>query len=73
MYKETAIRLLGGTTTSAAQLINVSVSAVSQWPDVLPNRIEDRVLAALARKHLPSELLAQVQAAPATPEGAGAA
>ncbi|MBX3634025.1 MAG: hypothetical protein KF683_01280 [Rubrivivax sp.] len=62
MLKSTAIKMLGGTPTSAAAEIGVSPSAVSQWPDVLSRRIEDRVLAALARKHLPRELIDQVTA-----------
>lgn len=57
MLKSDALKLLGGTPTTAAAEIGVSPSAVSQWPDVLPRRIEDRVLAALARKHLPPELI----------------
>lgn len=57
MKKTRAIELLGGTPTAAAEAIGVSHSAVSQWPDELPPRIADRVLAALARKHLPAELI----------------
>lgn len=64
MFKATAIQLLGGSLTKAAEAVGVSVSAVGQWPDELPRRIEDRVLAALARKHLPPELLG---AAPPVP------
>lgn len=63
MLKAHAIQLLGGTVTSAALAVRVSPAAISQWPDVLPARIEDRVLAVLARKHLPPELLG-VEAAP---------
>ena len=57
MNKTKAIFLLGGSLRSAAEAVGVSVSAVGQWPDELPDRIADRVLAALARKHLPPELL----------------
>ena len=57
MIKSHAINLLGGSPTSAARLVGVSVQAVCKWPDPLPRRIEDRVLAALARKHLPARLL----------------
>ena len=59
MLKTEAIRLLGGTNASAAAAIGITASAVSQWPDVLPATIEDRVVAAIARKHLPPELLGQ--------------
>jgi hypothetical protein len=53
MDKSEAIRLLGGTISAAAAAVGVSPSAISQWPDPLPKRIEDRVLAALARKGSP--------------------
>lgn len=56
MLKAKAIELLGGTTASAAKEIGVSYQAVDKWPDELPPRIADRVLAAVARKHLPAEL-----------------
>lgn len=55
MIKTDAIRLLGGSPSSAAREIGISVSAVSQWPDVLPASIADRVIAAIARKKLPPE------------------
>jgi len=57
MEKTKAIELLGGTVTAAAQAIGVSYQAVDKWPDTLPPRIVDRVQAALARKHLPPELI----------------
>ena len=59
MLKSKAIELLGGTTAAAAAAIGVTYQAVDKWPDELPPRIEDRVLAALARKHLPAELRGQ--------------
>lgn len=49
MIKSQAIELLGGTATAAAQAIGVTASAVTQWPEVLPPRIADRVQAALWR------------------------
>jgi hypothetical protein len=58
MLKSHAIFMLGGTPTAVAQAVRVSTSAVAQWPDKLSDRIADRVLAALARKHLPAEMLA---------------
>jgi hypothetical protein len=57
MQKSRALELLGGTTTSAAKAIGISYQAVEKWPDVLPGRIADRVVAAVARQHLPPELL----------------
>jgi DNA-binding transcriptional regulator YdaS (Cro superfamily) len=66
MKKAHALKLLGGSVADAAAAIGVSSSAVSQWPDVLPDRIADRVLAALARKHLPPEVIGtEDSAAPA--------
>jgi hypothetical protein len=56
MLKAKAIELLGGSVTAAAQAIGISYQAVDKWPDELPARIADRVLAALARQKLP-ELL----------------
>jgi hypothetical protein len=53
MLKAKAIELLGGTVASAAKEIGVSYQAVDKWPDELPPRIADRVLAALARKQWP--------------------
>lgn len=50
MHKAQAIELLGGTTAAAAHAIGVTYQAVDKWPEVLPRRIEDRVLAALYRK-----------------------
>lgn len=57
MDKAKAISLLGGTISAAAEAIGVSYQAVDKWPDPLPRRIADRVLAAQARKHLPPELI----------------
>lgn len=56
MLKAKAIELLGGSTASAAKEIGVSYQAIDKWPDELPPRLADRVLAAVARKHLPPEL-----------------
>lgn len=59
MEKQTAIKLLGGSVTKAAQAIGISPQAVSMWPDVLTPMISDRVAAALGRmqsaKRKPSE------------------
>lgn len=71
MTRDQAIALLGGTVTSAAAEIGVSYQAVNQWPDELPKRIEDRVLAALARKHLPKSLIG-TKGAPKLPAKEGA-
>jgi hypothetical protein len=57
MFKTKAIELLGGSIATAAEAVGVSYQAVSQWPHELPERISDRVLAALARKHLPPGLI----------------
>lgn len=57
MQKTKAIELLGGTVVLAADAIGISYQAVDKWPDDLPDRISDRVLAVLARKHLAPELI----------------
>lgn len=49
MEKATAIEQLGGSIAAAAKAIGVSYQAVNQWPDTLPQRIADRVQAALWR------------------------
>lgn len=38
-----------GSVGAVAKAVGVTSQAVSQWPDVLPPRIEDRVVAALTR------------------------
>lgn len=68
MQKSKALKLLGGSTAAAAKAIGVSYQAVEKWPDPLPDRIADRVIAAIARQHLPPELLGE-EAAPEAQEG----
>ena len=70
MLKTKAIELLGGTITAAANAIGISYQAVNKWPDVLPDRIADRVYAVLARKAMP-ELEAEVSAGIDTEPAAG--
>jgi hypothetical protein len=69
MLKTKAIDLLGGI-PAAANAIGITAQAIGQWPDVLPPRIADRVQAALARKHLPPELIG-LEGPSATPVPAG--
>lgn len=47
--KDIAIELLGGTVAEAAHRIGVSKQAIYAWPDKLPPRVGDRVLAACVR------------------------
>jgi hypothetical protein len=49
MDKAEAIKLLGDSCAAAARAVGVSPQAVSAWPDQLPDRIRDRVQAALWR------------------------
>ena len=69
MEKTRAIELLGGSVGSAAKSIGINSQAISQWPDTLPPRLADRVIAALARegKPIPAEL---VKVLPALKESA---
>lgn len=64
MLKAKAIELLGGSVTAAAEAIGISYQAVDKWPPKLPPRIEDRVIAAIARRRLP-ELASSEQQQPA--------
>lgn len=49
MLKQKAIELLGGTLTATADAIGISYQAVVKWPESLPPRIADRVIAACVR------------------------
>lgn len=51
MQKNTAIDLLGGSISDAAEAIGITYQAVDKWPDELPQRIVDRVFAAVVRKN----------------------
>ena len=61
MKKDHAIELLGGSTSDAAAAVGISYQAVTKWPDVLPRRIADRVLAAWVRREMP-DLVAKATA-----------
>lgn len=63
MRKSEAIELLGGSVPAAAEAIGITYQAVDKWPDELPDRITDRVQAALWRK--------SQQPPPAGPQPAG--
>jgi DNA-binding transcriptional regulator YdaS (Cro superfamily) len=49
MTKADAIALAGGRAKALADAVGVTQSAISQWPDVLPARLADRVTAAVHR------------------------
>ena len=49
MNKFKALELLGGSVSTAAAAIGISSQAITQWPEELPQRIVDRVQAALWR------------------------
>lgn len=68
MDKERAITLLGGSIGAAANAIGVSYQAIEKWPDPLPPRIADRVVAAIARQKLPAHELGLDQTAEQAPE-----
>ena len=53
MKKSDAIQILGGSIAAAAEAVGASYQAISKWPEILPRRIEDRVIAAIARRKLP--------------------
>jgi hypothetical protein len=65
MKKTTALTLLGGTESTAARALGCARQSVNQWPDELPRRIADRVIAARVRQewaqglqagHVPAKL-----------------
>lgn len=64
MNKDLALNLLGGA-AAAAQAIGISIQAVNKWPEPLPPRIADRVVAALVRlgKPVPQEFLRRIDVA----------
>lgn len=49
MTKTEAIERLGGTVSAAAKAIGITYQAVNKWPDLLSQRIADRVIAAEVR------------------------
>lgn len=63
MRKSTAFVLLGPAVKDVAEAVGCSGSAVRQWPEHLPRRIADRVLAAWARKNMPEALRIQLEQA----------
>ena len=71
MEKIKAIELLGGTVAKAADAIGINSQAISQWPDTLPPRLADRVIAACVRSGIavPLELTSR-KAKPTAPEAA---
>ena len=63
MTKDEALRLLGGTPSTAARALGIASQAIYSWPPApaeLPRRISDRVLAALARKHIGEDTLVAI-------------
>lgn len=56
MQKTQAIELLGGSVATAAAAIGVTYQAVDKWPAELPDRIVDRVIAALVKSNQPVPL-----------------
>lgn len=58
MQKSSALDFFGGVAKTAAA-IGINPQAVSDWPEVLPPRIADRVIAAAVRlgKEVPQEFL----------------
>ena len=56
--KQAAIDLFGGV-TNTARAVGVGSAAISNWPNILPPRILDRVIAACVREgiEVPSHFL----------------
>jgi hypothetical protein len=52
MTKTEAIVILGGSLSRAAARVGVTIQAVSAWPEVLSDRLTDRVQAVLYRDYV---------------------
>ncbi len=65
MLKTDALELWNGRQTDMAAAVGVTKQAISLWPDELPPRIADRVIAAAVRggKSIPPHFLKREQAA----------
>ena len=50
--KTEAIEMLGGSTREVAAALGVSYQAVDKWPEVLSDKVADRVLAAWTRRNV---------------------
>ena len=63
MKKQVALEYFGGSVCQLAEALNVSPQAVYDWPDILPRRLVDRVIAACVRtgRDVPQELVAPIQ------------
>lgn len=59
MHKSKAIEILGGTIPAAAEAMGISYQAVDKWPEILPDRIADRVMGVVAKTRYP-ELAAEL-------------
>lgn len=64
MDKKTAIDLLGGNVGKAADSLGITYQAVMKWPDPLPPKIADRVLAHMARTKLSAKVLDRLTSQP---------
>lgn len=65
MRKEAALNLFNGSVADAARALGVSYQAIDKWPDPLPRRIMDRVVAACVYSGIaiPADLLTEVRQA----------
>lgn len=52
IHKSEAIAVLGGSVSAVAEAMHVTYQAVDKWPEVLSNKVSDRVLAAWTRKNV---------------------
>lgn len=68
MHKSKAIEILGGSVSVAAEAMGISYQAVDKWPDILPDRIAERVLGVIAKTRYPE--LAKELAEPKAETGA---
>ena len=64
MTKNEALSLVENNRARLAEIVGVTPQAVCGWPDVLPQRISDRVLGAMVRNgvHVPAAWLCRTTA-----------
>jgi hypothetical protein len=56
MLKSDVVRIFGSI-SAIARAIDITPEAVVQWPDILPKRLQDRVIAAAVRENKLDDVL----------------
>lgn len=56
MLKSDVVRIFGSI-SAIARAVDITPEAVVQWPDILPKRLQDRVIAAAVRENKLDDVL----------------